>query len=54
MNDLWWCVNCLSVVRLDVHGRCENCKSEALDVAVHDAGEDIPRPEVRTPKEQEP
>ncbi len=29
----WWCMECEGLVKLDRHGRCENCESEAVDFA---------------------
>lgn len=29
-GDLWLCLNCDSVVLLDVHGRCSDCGSDAV------------------------
>jgi Zn finger protein HypA/HybF involved in hydrogenase expression len=29
----WWCMECEGLVKLDRHGRCENCDSEAVDLA---------------------
>lgn len=26
----WWCMDCRSIVKLDKHGRCEGCESEAV------------------------
>jgi hypothetical protein len=31
MIDSWWCMDCRTVVELDVHGRCAICESEAVD-----------------------
>ena len=27
----WWCMGCETQVRLDKHGQCETCGSEAVD-----------------------
>jgi len=27
----WWCMDCRSEVKLDKHGRCGYCESEAVD-----------------------
>lgn len=27
---LWWCMGCQGEVKLDKHGRCEICESEAV------------------------
>jgi hypothetical protein len=31
---LWFCLNCTSVINLDIHGRCPTCGSDAVDIAV--------------------
>jgi rRNA maturation endonuclease Nob1 len=28
----WFCMGCQKVVKLDKHGRCEICESEAVDL----------------------
>ena len=28
----WWCMGCQAQVRLNKHGRCEVCESEAVDL----------------------
>ena len=30
----FWCLDCHKVITLDVHGRCENCQSDAVVAAV--------------------
>ena len=30
MKSYWSCMNCESIVALDVHGRCESCQSDAV------------------------
>ena len=32
--DAWWCCNCELVVSLDVHARCSQCGSDAVDITV--------------------
>jgi hypothetical protein len=32
MNKEWLCVNCLRETELDIHGRCRNCGSDAVDM----------------------
>jgi hypothetical protein len=27
----WWCMGCQAEVKLNKHGRCETCESEAVD-----------------------
>lgn len=27
----WWCMGCQTEVKLNKHGRCETCESEAVD-----------------------
>ncbi len=31
MEKQWWCVNCLTPIELDIHGRCSTCGSDAVD-----------------------
>ena len=33
MSERWWCTNCLAVRELNIHGRCANCDSDAVDLA---------------------
>lgn len=33
----WYCGDCQSVMNLDVHGRCEVCASDAVDIALRPA-----------------
>lgn len=33
MTDSWWCMDCLAVVSLSRHGRCERCQSEAITLS---------------------
>jgi hypothetical protein len=28
----WWCMGCQAEVKLNKHGRCEICESEAVDL----------------------
>ena len=35
---VWWCMECEGLVKLDRHGRCETCESEAVDLT-HPLGE---------------
>jgi|HubBroStandDraft_6_1064221.scaffolds.fasta_scaffold20237_8 hypothetical protein len=35
MRELFWCQNCCLITKLDCHGRCGMCGSEAVDRAVH-------------------
>jgi Zn finger protein HypA/HybF involved in hydrogenase expression len=32
----WWCMGCQAEVKLDKHGRCETCESEAVDLLYTD------------------
>jgi hypothetical protein len=31
MEKQWFCVNCISQIQLDTHGRCSNCGSDAVE-----------------------
>jgi hypothetical protein len=46
MNKQWLCLNCLTQIALDIHGRCSACGSDAVDRIEHRAtlfdGRDIP------------
>lgn len=33
-SNLFWCLDCFSIIALDIHGRCEVCGSDAVDIAV--------------------
>ena len=32
MNEQWWCVDCVTTIELDSHGRCSTCGSDAVDL----------------------
>jgi len=34
MSRDWWCQDCSTTVVLDTHGRCSNCGSSAVHVAI--------------------
>ncbi len=31
IKETWWCGNCCTSIELDIHGRCGNCGSDAVD-----------------------
>lgn len=31
MKKQWFCVSCISQIDLDIHGRCSNCGSDAVE-----------------------
>lgn len=31
MNKVWWCADCRIPTKLDRHGRCDTCGSDAVD-----------------------
>lgn len=33
MPELWWCLDCHRLVRLDIHLRCEVCGSDSVSFA---------------------
>ena len=35
-SDLWFCLDCTSIVELNKHGYCSVCGSNAVDIASRD------------------
>jgi hypothetical protein len=44
----WWCMDCRSEVKLDKHGRCGYCDSEAVDPIGQQGLEGVAPPAAQT------
>ena len=43
MQNEWWCMTCVALTKLNAHGRCDTCGSDAVDRANRSAPDMLPQ-----------